>query len=131
MTKCCDKAARILELEYELEQWKQFAKYQRNSNRRDALSFADWAALTAKVEAVGAAAIAQFLFSNGWHHDGYCCNGKAHHVSSETNDVRLPVGDRTFADAGVCAVECVGRIARALGVGAHSAVELIEGKEAD
>jgi hypothetical protein len=106
---------------------KQYIKYLLGQAQPKTLTPKQWAALTAKVEALSNNTIAQFLFSNGWYQDGISVN-HYQYIESETAAVRVPTGDRTFVEVGVCPVEFIQRVAKAFGVGTDEMVEMIAGK---
>ena len=105
----------------------QYIKYLLSQAQPKTLTPKEWAALTAKVEALGNNTIAQFLFSNGWYQDGISGN-HYQYIESETAAVRVPTGDRTFVEVGVCPVEFIQRVAKAFGVGTDEMVEMIQAK---
>ena len=106
---------------------KQYIKYLLGQAQPKTLTPKQWAALTAKVEALGNNTIAQFLFANGWYQDGISVNNYQY-IESETAAVRVPTGDRTFVDVGVCPIEFIQRVAKAFGVGTDEMVEMISAK---
>jgi hypothetical protein len=106
---------------------KQYIKYLLGQAQPKTLTPKEWSVLTAKVEALGNNTIAQFLFSNGWYQDGISPN-HYQYIESETAAVRVPTGDRTFAEVGVCPIEFIQRVAKAFGADVDEMVEMIAGK---
>jgi hypothetical protein len=105
----------------------QYIKYLLDQAQPKTLTPKEWAALTANVEALGNNTIAQFLFTNGWYQDGISIN-HYQYIESETAAVRVPTGDRTFAEVGVCPIEFIQRVAKAFGVSTDEMVEMIQAK---